>query len=81
MSWGDLARGYLEQYPEQQFMAEDVRAWAYNQGLEAPASDRAWGAVMTKAKLDGVIRHIGFRNVRNAVAHHTPASIWERANG
>ena len=80
MSWGDVARGYLEQYPEQQFMAEDVRAWAYREGLEVPENDRAWGSVITKAQHDGVIRRIEYRPVRNVTAHCTPASVWEKVD-
>jgi hypothetical protein len=81
--WPDQARRYLERFihekPFLKFQAEDVRAWAYGEGLPVPAHGRAWGSVITKAKRDGLIRFVGYENVTNPRAHSTPASVW-RAN-
>lgn len=74
--WQERAIGHLINYPEAEFMAEEVRIWAHSQGLEEPPSARAWGAVIVTAKRRGIIRSNGYRKVSNPLAHSTPASVW-----
>ena len=76
--WQEQALMFLMKFPEKRFQAEDVRSWAYSQGLTTPPNDRAWGAVIRKAKNQGCIRHVGYDAVSNPNAHRTPASVWER---
>lgn len=39
---------------------EDVRIWAYANGLDNPPSERAWGAVVRRVSKPGLIQHVGF---------------------
>lgn len=61
------------------FMAEDVRAVANTAGIEAPPDARAWGAVVTRAARERVIRRVGYGPQRAAGCHMAPKSIWSRA--
>ena len=76
--WSDKAFYFLKWFVTRQhveFMAEDVREAAKNYVPEPP-SKRAWGAVIVRAKKEGLIKSIGFRSVSNSKAHRTPASLW-----
>lgn len=74
--WQALALAFLQDYPEKTFQAEQVREWAYMNGLQRPSHGRAWGAVIVTAKNQGLIRHAGYAPVSNPKAHRTPASVW-----
>ncbi len=76
--WQDMALRFLERYPKGEFMTEEIRDFAYSNGLPLPPHERAWGSVIVKAKKDGLITHAGFRAVRNPAAHKTPASVWRK---
>ena len=77
-TWNEQAFQAIIDYPGTQFMAEEVRAWAYKRGLTEPPNHRAWGSVIARAKRDGIIRHIGYRQVANPQAHKANASLWEK---
>lgn len=74
--WPERALEYLKDYPMLEFMAEDVRVWATERGLEEPPSNRAWGSVIATARKLGIIEHIGYSATSNPKAHRTPASVW-----
>ena len=76
VSWGDRALAMIPRYPRSRFQAEEIRIWAYSQGLPEPPHGRAWGSVMVRAKNMGLIRCIGYQNVSNPNAHRTPAAVW-----
>lgn len=76
--WNEKAFHLLRRFPNAEFMAEDVRAYAEDKGLPKPPSARAWGAVIVRAKKEGIIRAIGFRSVKNPKAHRTPATLWRK---
>ena len=79
-NWGAEACEYLEIFlrlnPRREFMAEEVREYAYKRGLPHPISERAWGAVMSRAQKAGIIRWCGNRQVKNRKAHSATASVW-----
>jgi hypothetical protein len=77
-SWSKRALSFIMEYSEQTFMVEEVREWAYRCGLPRPPNERAWGGVVSKARKEGLIRHVGFRSVTNPKAHRTPASVWRK---
>ena len=67
-----------------EFMGEDVRKWAHDEGFPQPPDRRAWGHVIQRGVRDGV----GYRKTRIPPAHATPRAIWrsriwheEAANG
>jgi 5'-3' exonuclease len=74
--WKDQAIQFVKNYPITKFMAEDVRVWAYKNGLSKPPNDRAWGAVLRECVKLRVVSHIGYQKVDNPKAHGTPASLW-----
>lgn len=76
--WNEKALQFIEKYPLNKFMTEDIRDYAYQKGLERPPSERAWGGVMRKAAKMGWIRCVGYQKVNNANAHRTPAAVWKR---
>lgn len=76
--WTQSAIKYLELYPHKEFMAEELRLWAYANGLPKPPHGRAWGAVMVGAVKRGLVVHGGYRAVKNPKAHGTPANVWRK---
>ena len=76
-NWSELAYNFLKIYLQHnhRFMVEDVRK-ACSGIVPDPPSQRAWGAIIRKAKKNGLISHIGYQNVTNVKAHSTPASVW-----
>lgn len=76
--WTHHAYKFLLSYikSNSEFMAEDVRM-ASKGFVEIPPSNRAWGGIFVKAVKSGLIKRKGFRNVTNAKAHCTPATLWE----
>lgn len=76
--WSAKAYDFLLGYAEinSEFMAEDVRL--AGQGLvPEPPSKRAWGSVIRRAAVNGIIRRLGFRSVKNAKAHSAPCGVWK----
>ena len=72
--WAEKAYTHLLNYARThaEFMAEDMR-----EGFDLPPSLRAWGAIISKAKRNEVITHVGYGQVKNAKAHQANASIWK----
>ena len=76
--WSDHAYKFLLTYSKthREFMVEDVRE-ASKGVVPVPPSTRAWGGVVVRASKAGIIKRKGFKNVKNAKAHCTPATLWE----
>lgn len=76
--WSDHAYNFLLNYSKthKEFMVEDVRE-ASKGIVPVPPSTRAWGGVVVRASKAGVIKRKMFKNVKNAKAHCTPATLWE----
>ena len=79
-NWGAEACDYLEIFirlnPGREFMAEEVREYAYKRGLPKPGSERAWGAIFYRANKAKIIKCLGTRKVKNRKAHSANASLW-----
>lgn len=79
--WKEMAiavlKNYIRNFPGKNFQTEDVRSWAYAQGLPVPPNHRAWGSVIVKAKREKIILFVGYENVSNPRAHSTPAAVWK----
>ena len=80
LGWGDDAddqlSAFLRTYPNREFLAEEVREFAYARGLPKPPNERAWGGVMMRAKAYGLIRWAGTKAVKNRKAHAANAALW-----
>lgn len=61
LSWGDLAYAYLLRYARahEEFISEDVSYASRLWGMIQPPTDRAWGAIYTKAARHGYIIQVG----------------------
>jgi hypothetical protein len=77
-NWTEKAYLFLVNYAKtnNEFMAEDVRL-ASSGIVEQPPSNRAWGGIFVRAVKSGLIKKNGYRNVKNAKAHCTPATVWK----
>jgi len=77
--WTDQAYQFLLLFcnGHAEFMAEDVRR-ASKGCVPEPPSKRAWGGVIVRASKAGLIERVGYRQVKNAKAHCTPAAVWRR---
>ncbi|MBQ19141.1 MAG: hypothetical protein CMD31_00140 [Flavobacteriales bacterium] len=79
MPWSDIAYNFLLNFLRENkgsaFMVENVRSKAVGI-IPEPPSKRAWGGIVVKAKNNGLIRHIGYRQVKNPKAHMANASLW-----
>ena len=77
-NWSGLAYMFLLKFirSTSEFMTEEVRA-ASEGIIPQPPSSRAWGGIIVRAAKSNMIKRKGFRNVKNAKAHCTPATLWE----
>jgi len=75
--WSEKAFNFLKDYIKHNdtFMAEDVRIASVDE-VPIPPSKRAWGGVVIRASKAGLIKRVGFSNVKNPQAHATPATVW-----
>jgi hypothetical protein len=63
------------------FMCETFRAFAEEDcQLPHPPHARAYGAVMQRAKREGLITHAGITQVKNPKAHCANASLWQKVS-
>lgn len=79
--WSAQAHSFLVDFVrihEGEFMAEDVRE--KSRGIvPAPPHLRAWGQIIRSASVSGLIRRVGYGQVKNSKAHNANAAIWKRA--
>ena len=76
--WTEEAIGYVQQFPRGEFLTEDVRAWAYENGLEEPHDHRAWGSVMLSAEKQGIVLSAGVKHIKSGRYYKT---IWKKPDG
>jgi hypothetical protein len=77
--WKELAYAALKEYRNvsNTFMTEDISNYAYTKGLDNPPDGRAWGAIIHKAKKDGIIVKVGYAPKKTKHCHSQPISVWE----
>lgn len=71
----DFLRGLQN---NREFMTEQFRQYAYHRGLEAPPSERAFGAIIFRAAKSGLIISTGTGKVSNPKAHQANAAVWRK---
>lgn len=70
-------RTYLHAHPGKEFMAEDVRIYAYDVlAVPYPPHCRAWGAIFRRAVRDGLIRRVRIAPVKTPSSHMANAAVW-----
>lgn len=81
--WQEEAFEALKQFlfwHKSPFMCETFRAFAESEcNVPPPPSSRAYGAVMQRAKKEGLIEHVCLKQVSNPRAHCANASQWVKA--
>lgn len=79
--WSDRAVRKVQEYARDhaEFMAEDVRTWAHEQGLAPPPDPRAWGGVMLRCVRMGLLTKGDLRMTSVPPAHASPRRVWRRA--
>lgn len=77
--WSDNAYQFLRVYAQAcpEFMTEQLRVWAHDEGLPKPPDNRAWGAVVNRAVRDGIIVRDRFENIRIPPSHSRPMPVWK----
>lgn len=73
-----LVADYAKLHAE--FMAEDVKPWAYQSGLPEPPVDGAWGSVMRGAAARGIIHRAGKRESKSPGQHGKMMTLWRRGS-
>lgn len=66
---------------EEHFLTESAKAWAYEDGLEVPPTDGAWGQVMRSAAARGIIHRFGRAAAKSPGSHGKLMALWRRGPG
>jgi len=81
--WSDRAFEFVRRYAEinrgREFQCENIRVWAYGNGLDRPEKERAFGGVISRAIHAGIIRKLGIRATSGVTAHNANANYYEAA--
>ena len=77
--WKADAFNHLVSYAKRmgRFHADQARIYAFRHGLESPPDNRAWGAVISSAARQGLIKKDGFEPVYSPGNHGRPMYIWK----
>lgn len=73
--WPQRALAAIEHYPRAEFIIDELRDWAYQQGLPHPPSEQSWGGVIRRAKNSGLIRCVRTRDTRIT---RRQAPVWRK---
>jgi hypothetical protein len=76
--WTDRAYEALENFARthREFMTEDARTWAHQNGLPMPPDKRAWGAVTKRAQRANIVVIERYQSTRIPPAHASPRPVW-----
>lgn len=78
--WGEKCFAWLKVFIADQegpFKVEAFREWGKNV-IPSPPSLRAFGPIVSRAKKEGLIKHVGYTQVENPKAHRATSSLWQR---
>lgn len=75
--WGDKAYSLLLDFIKvtSEFMTEDFRLSTEGK-LPEPPDNRAYGALIVRAKKNGLIRHLRYEAAKDKKSHRNPKSVW-----
>ena len=78
--WTDDAFDFLKYFASAnaEFIGEDVKAWAYRNGLDEPPNDSCWGTVMRRGSKERITEFLGYaKRSQTAARHGTPSRLWK----
>lgn len=78
--WQEKAYWYFKywiRYQKQPFKMESFREWCKDL-IPEPPSLRAFGAIVRRAKKEGLIKHIDYTQTENPKSHQANCSLWQR---
>lgn len=78
--WTGLAMGMFVAYAKEvgrPFFTEEARPWAYQHGLPAPPTEKAWGQIPRRARAKGLIARAG---EKYSPANGCIKPLWKAAN-
>lgn len=78
VDWKKRALKAFEDYARNntEFLTEDVRVWAHQNGLPGAPDGRAWGHVSKQAVKERFVEVSGYRNTRIKPAHAGPRAVY-----
>lgn len=81
-NWSQRAFDYVVQFARKhpEFMSEDVREHAIKDGFPDAPDARAWGPVIRRVAIAGIIRSVGFRKQASISCHRSPKTVWALIN-
>ena len=84
VAWADAAMASVHSFKAafngDKFLTEDVRIFAENNGLPKPPDKRAWGAIILRAKRDGIVKSCGFAMTHSPEYNAGPKTAWRFAS-
>jgi len=77
-NWNNEADAELRLFIETstEFLAEDFVRWTLNRAIAQPPDKRAWGAVIHRAAMSGIISRVGYKIDQYA----SPKAVWRRSD-
>lgn len=83
LAWSHRAFIMLERFlmingPTFEFMGENIRIYAEQNGLEKPPTNNAWGGIIRKAAHQNLIECVGFREAKTVSSHASARRVWKR---
>ena len=77
-TWPDAALAFLIRYARScpEFAVEDMTAQADRMGYASPTDDRAWGPIVRRAAIRGVILNT-HRTRPRVKGHGAPGPVWQ----
>lgn len=76
--WLESAMLSILAFPRKEFRVEELRQFAYAHGLDRPPSQRAWGAVIMKARRESMITFVRYEAAQGSDMHRQPVSLWKK---
>ncbi len=76
--WSVAATYCIILYPEEVFLIEDVKEWAYKVGLQRPHKHQAWGGPTQRLSRAGIISKAGQGRRKHKDHHGDLTNQWKK---
>lgn len=77
--WIQSAMLSILAFPRAEFRVEELRQFAYANGLDKPPSQRAWGPVIMRARRESLIEFVRYEIAQGNDMHRQPVSLWKKS--